>query len=182
MDRFISRVIGAAMLDVATYEEIEADRNATGQAMLVVVLVSLGSGLVGLRGGFFGLITGTLAALVGWVIFAGLAYLIGTKLLPEPTTRADLGQLLRVLGFASAPGVLRAAGIVPCLGWIVAVIASVWQLVAFVVAVRQGLDYTSTARAVGVCLIGWVIYLVLATIVTMLGLGGAAIAGGTPWH
>ena len=31
------------------------------------------------------------------------------------------------------------------------------MLVATVIAVRQALDYTSTARAIGVCVIGWLV-------------------------
>ena len=75
--------------------------------------------------------------------------------MPEQQTHADYGQLLRTIGFASAPGVIRMVGIVPGLGGIVFAVAGVWMLVAMVIAVRQALDYTSTLRAVGVCLIGW---------------------------
>ena len=92
----------------------------------------------------------------GWLIWAGLTYLIGTRLLPESRTRADWGQLLRTTGFAAAPGIVRVLGIIPLLGWLVFGIAYLWMLAAFVVAVKQALDYTSTGRAIGVCLIGWV--------------------------
>jgi hypothetical protein len=98
------------------------------------------------------------AALAGWFIWAWLTYIIGTRLLPMPRTHADLGQLLRTTGFASAPGIARVVGIFPGLGGVVFFVTGVWMLAAFVVAVRQALDYTSTLRAVGVCLIGWVVY------------------------
>jgi len=35
------------------------------------------------------------------------------------------------------------------------------MLVAMVVAVRQALDYQSTLRAIGVCVIGWVIQAII---------------------
>jgi hypothetical protein len=56
---------------------------------------------------------GTLAALLGWLIWAFLTWLIGTKLLPEASTEADIGQLMRTIGFASAPGILRVLGSSP---------------------------------------------------------------------
>jgi hypothetical protein len=157
MASFAQRIIGAAKLDVATYEEVENDTNATGQAMAVVVLSSLSAG-IGVWQGFIG---GVIATLVGWVAWAFLTYLIGTKLLPEPQTQADVSQLLRTLGFASAPGLLRFLGAIPLLGNVVLLIVSIWMLVAMIIAVRQALDYTSTMRAVGVAVIGWVIYLVV---------------------
>ena len=156
MATFLERVIGAAKLDVRIYEEVEADTSALGQAMAVVVLSSLAAG-TSLSGRFqaVGLLTGTVAALIGWGIWAGLTYFIGTRILPTPQTRSDWGELLRVTGFAASPGILRFLGFVPVLGPVVNVVTGLWMLAAFVVAVRQALDYTSTLRAVAVCLIGW---------------------------
>ncbi len=104
---------------------------------------------------------GTIGALAGWFIWAGLTYLIGTRILPEPQTRADLGELLRTTGFSSSPGVVRVLGLIPGLTGIVFLISGLWMLVAMVIAVRQALDYRSTLRAVGVCVIGWVIQLLV---------------------
>ena len=172
MASFAERVIGAAKLDVHTYEEVEADRTAMGQAMGVVVLSSLaaGIGLIG-RAGAPGLIVGVLAALIGWFMWAWLTYIIGTRLLPMPQTHADWGQLLRTTGFASSPGILRILGVVPLLDGLVFFIAGIWMLVAMVIAVRQALDYTSTGRAIGVCLIGWVVNVVIFVILSLF-LGG----------
>ncbi|MDH3879623.1 MAG: YIP1 family protein, partial [Desulfobacterales bacterium] len=107
--------------------------------------------------GIKGLVLGTIAALLGWFIWAFLTYFIGTRLLPEPQTKADYGELLRTIGFSSSPGVLRVLGIIPMLGAILNFIIGIWMLVAMVIAVRQALDYKSTWRAVGVCLIGWIV-------------------------
>jgi hypothetical protein len=153
-----NRMVRAAKLDVHLYEEVEADPGALRQAMLMVVLSSLAAGVGGAAsGGIGGLFFGTLAALVSWFVWAWLVYLIGTKVLPEPQTHADLGELLRVTGFSSAPGVIRVLGVVPGLAAIVTLIAAVWMLVAMVIAVRQALDYSGTGRAVIVCLIGWLV-------------------------
>ena len=91
-------------------------------------------------------IGGTLGALVGWYIWAFLTFIIGTRLLPEPQTEADIGQLLRTTGFSAAPGVIRAFGLVPGLGAPAMLIGSFWMLVAMVIAVRQALDYRGTGR------------------------------------
>lgn len=156
------RIIRAAKLDVNLYEEVEADKGAFGQAMTVVVLSSIAAGVGSIaKGGLSGIFIGTIAALIGWYLWAYLTYFIGTKLLPEPQTKADHGELLRTIGFSSSPGLIRVFGIIPGLGMIVFSVASIWMLVAMIVAVRQALDYKSTLRAVGVCVIGWIIQILI---------------------
>ena len=165
------RMIRAAKLDAQLYEEVEADRGAMGQATAVVILAAVAAGIGSMsQGGVGGILMLTLAALVSWYVWAFLTYMIGTRLLPEPATRADLGELLRTIGFSSSPGLIRLLGIIPGLTEIVFYVAGVWMLIAMVIAVRQALDYTSTLRAVGVCLIGWIIQAILLGIVlSMLG-------------
>lgn len=162
MADFKDRIIRAAKLDVTLYEEVEADKTATKQAMGVVILSSIAAGLgFSIKVGFMGLITGTIVTLIGWYVWAYLTYLIGTKLLPEPQTKADVGELLRTIGFSSSPGLIRILGIIPGFSGIVFLTGSIWMLVAMVVAVRQALDYTTTMRAIGVCVIGWIIQILL---------------------
>lgn len=176
MNIFTDRMIRAAKLDVNLYEEVEADKDTMRQAMGVVVLSSLAAG-VGSIGtlGLGGILLGTFAALGGWYIWAWLTYFIGTRFLAEPQTEADLGQLLRTTGFSSSPGLIRVLGIIPGLGTVVFAVASIWMLVAMVIAVRQALDYTSTFRAVGVCVIGWIIQTVIFVLLFSL-LGGLPAA------
>ena len=156
MASFTERLLGAVTLNVHTYEEVEADTTAMGQAIGVVILSSLAAGIGNIWRGGPGILAGVVGALLGWLIWAGVTYLIGTRLLPEPRTRADWGQLLRTTGFAAAPGIVRVFGIIPLLGRLALVIGNFWMLAAFVVAVKQALDYRSTGRAIGVCLIGFV--------------------------
>ena len=171
MSLFVDRMIRAAKLDVHLYEEVEADRRSMGQAMGVVLLSSLAGGIGFMQeAGLMGLVIGTVGSLLGWYVWALMTYLIGTKLLPEPQTHADHGELLRTIGFSSAPGLIRVFGIIPALSGFVNLLAGVWMLVAMVIAVRQALDYQSTYRAIGVCLIGWIIQAVLlALLVTSMG-------------
>jgi len=122
MASFMDRVVGAAKLDVRTYEEVEADTTATGQAMAVVVLSSVATGI-------------------------------------------------------GAPGILRVFGIIPLIGWIVMPVTGIWVLVTTVVAVRQALDYTSTLRAIGVCIVGWFVLVIWAIFMAGLIGGTAAVFG-----
>ena len=165
------RMIRAAKLDVQLYEEVEADRGAMGQAMGVVVLSGVAAGIGNFaNGGLSGTVTVTIGALVGWYIWAFLTYFIGTRFLPEPQTRADQGELLRTIGFSSAPGLIRVLGIIPGFTGLIFSVAGIWMLVAMVIAVRQALDYKSTWRAIGVCVVGWLIQaLILAVAVSMFG-------------
>jgi hypothetical protein len=168
MTTFARRLLGAATLDKATYEDVEADVGATGQAVGVVVLASVAGGIGSLGLGAqtaSSLAAGIGGSLIGWLAWAMLTYLIGTRLLPEPQTRADVGELLRTIGFASAPGFLRMFGVIPFLGLTIYAIASIWMLLAMVVAVRQALDYKSTPRAVGVCVVGWALSLAIAAVI-----------------
>ena len=162
---FVMRLIGALALDPVTYEEVEADRSATGQALLVVVLSSVGAG-IGARGLGSGsmrsMIFISALSLLGWMAWALLTYQIGVKLMPEPETRSDVGELMRTIGFSAAPGMLRIFGIVPGASIPAFAITAIWMLIAMIVAVRQALDFKSTARAVAVCGLGWALAVAIA--------------------
>jgi len=179
----IERVIGAVRLDAATYEEVEADPTALTQAMFVVVVASIAAGIgasVSGAGGSVGMIRGTIGALIGWFVWAATVYFIGTRLLPGTDTQADLGQLLRTTGFSAAPGAIGILGIVPGIGGLISLAAGIWQLAAMVVAVRQALDYETTGRAVLVCVIGFVAYVLVFALILGGLFGAANMAGGGP--
>ena len=162
MATMVDRMVRAAKLDTQLYEEVEADKGALSQSMAVVVLASVAGGVgSGHLGGLSGILIGTLGALIAWFIWAALTYFIGTKILPEPTTRADVGELLRTTGFSSSPGLIRVLGLVPGITGIVFLVSGIWMLIAMIIAVRQALDYRSTFRAVGVCVIGWIVQVVV---------------------
>jgi hypothetical protein len=164
---YLQRVIGAAMLDRAIYEDVEADRTATLQAGATVILSSVAAG-VGVRElGAHTLPTVTFVsaiALATWALWALITFRIGVKVMPEPQTRSSLGELLRTIGFATAPGFLRVLGVVPGVTIPVFAVTTIWMLAAMLVAVRQALDYRTTARAVGVCVVGWVLAIAIAIV------------------
>ena len=155
--QFINRMIRASKLDVTLYEEVEADKSATVQAAIVVVLSSLAAGVGALSLGASNFLMAPLLSLVSWYIWAYLIYLIGAKLFPEPSTKTDHGELLRTIGFSSAPGLIRVFGFTPELMTVVFIGSGMWMLVAMIIAVRQALDYQSTWRAIGVVVIGFLV-------------------------
>lgn len=172
MSVYRDRVLRAIKLDPELFEEVESDAAANGQAVMTVALSSLAAGVGGaISGGWYGLLVNSLVAVVGWVVWAFLSYFIGTRLMPEPQTQANMGELLRCTGFSSAPGFLMVFGFLPGLGGIIRFAVSLWMLAAFVVAVRQALDYSSTWRALGVCIIGWVVLMALNTILFLASFG-----------
>jgi hypothetical protein len=168
MSTLIQRMVGVSRFDQRIVEEVEADAGANGQALTVVLLASLGAGV-----GWIGVGPGRLAPIVmltsvatmGWVAWACLTYLIGTRWFPEPQTKTDVGELLRTLGFAGSPAVLFALAMVPGARAIVTPVVALITLAAMIVAVRQALDYTSVLRAVSVCLAAWVVVLAVLWVI-----------------
>ena len=173
----LERMIGAARLDPRIYEEVEADTGATSQAMLVVIMVSVATGIgaLGAGGGIVGFLFGIVVGLIGWAIWALVTYVIGTSIFRTAETSATWGELARTIGFAQTPGLLRIFAFIPFLGKVIVLLAVVWQLAAMVVAVRQALDYGSTWRAVGVVLVGFIVLLIpLILLAILLAPGGTA--------
>lgn len=156
------RMMGAATLDISVYEEVEHDETATGQAAMVVALVAACGALASWTLGPVAIVGTALSQLVGWVVWAGLTYFIGTRLFDGTAT---WGELLRTLGFAQAPGVLVLIALVPFIGWMVLPVIAIWMLVTGVVAIRQALD-VGTGKAVVTALIGWVIMVILRAVFT----------------
>jgi Yip1-like protein len=172
MASLAERMIGAARLDAGTYEEVEADTTATRQAALVVVISSLCIAIgAQLQAGVVGVVAVTVLRLLAWWTWALVAWLVGTRLLPGPATEADLGQLLRTVGFASAPGVAAILGVVPGIQGVVGIVVSLWMIATMVVAVRQALDYETTGRAIAVVVVGFLAYFLIAVVLTSLFVG-----------
>ncbi|HET9131852.1 MAG TPA: YIP1 family protein [Terriglobia bacterium] len=161
MQNIVARMVGAARLSRATYEEVEADTSANGQAVGIVVLYSLAAAIGANAADPRSLIGILVVALLSWVIWVLLTLFIGTRLLPESTTRSDFGEILRTTGFSTSVGILLVFGRLPVIGGVIVAIVGIWMLVTFVVAIRQALDYSSTARALAVCVLGWVIHWVV---------------------
>ena len=170
------RMVGAMKADVKTFQEIEADPTALGQAVTVIVIAGVAA-LIGniFRSGLMGGIFSLVVSLIGYALFAFLVVIIGTKVMPEPSTKADFQEGFRVLGFSASPGVFNVLAIIPFLGPLISFLIAIWMLVIGVIATREVLDYSNTGRAVIVCLIAWIIYLIVTVVILTPLLIGAAI-------
>lgn len=162
--RYYRRLIGAAALDASTYEEVEAEPAATGQAFATVVLAGLAAGIGarGVEGSVTTVLFLAILAILSWALWAVLSFEIGARVMRRSETRSDVGELLRTLGFAAAPGFLLVFGIAPEMRLPVFAMTALWLLAAMTVAVRQALDFKSTARAVAVCALGWILVIGIA--------------------
>lgn len=178
----LDRMIGAARLSVETFEEVEHDRGATIQALVVVIIVAAFSGIGTFLSGdasiLDAVILGAVRGVAGWAVWALVTWIIGATILKGPDTEADWGQLARVTGFAQTPGLLNILIFIPWVGWVIGLAAFVWQFVAMMVGVRQALDYTSTWRAFFVILISFIVVLmvVMPVVILLLILGGGDTA------
>jgi len=180
------RMLRASRLDVALYNEVEADLNANTQALTVVVITAVASGIgaaisLGLAGrpgpAICALVGGVVAQLVGWAVWSYVMYFVGTRMFHGTAT---YGELLRTLGFAYSPGVLLVLRFIPFLGGIIVFIVGIWRIVASFIAIREALDL-DTGNTIATVIVGFVGYLIVAAIVTALlvalGLGGSLAAG-----
>lgn len=167
---YLEKLYRAVILDSELYEEVEADKSLTRQALMTVALVAIIEGIFSLGAQDQGLLVGLSQAIFGsvtrWVMWAFFIAFVGTRILPEPETESNTGELLRTLGFAYAPGVLYVFASLPIIGSIVQLLVPLWQLAAMVVAVRQALDFSSTTRAIGVCVVAF--FLMVLTLILFI--------------
>ena len=173
----LSRMIGAALLRSDTYEDVEHDRSATLQALLVVILVSISSGVGALLQDEVdivdALVFGVIFGVVSWAVWALATWIVGSTILKTAATEANWGQLARGTGFAQTPGIFSFLVFVPGIGWLIGLVILIWKLAAMLIAVRQCLDYTSTWRAFFVVLIAAIPWLIIVAVVgALLGIGG----------
>ena len=154
---FLIRVFRAIKIDPELYEEVEHDKSATFQAAAVVVLSSLAAGVGAIHLGASNFILGPIISLASWYFWAFLIFIVGTKLFPDKQTKSDHGELLRTIGFSSAPGLIRIFGFTPELMTVTFVGSSFWMLACMVVAVKSALDYDSLWKAFGVVIVSWLV-------------------------
>jgi Yip1 domain len=175
---FGDRVVGAMKLDPNAFEDVERDPTAIGQSVGVIALAAVAAGIGNVYyGGLTGIVKGAFVSILGFLIWSLIIWLVGTKVMPEPATKADYPETFRVLGFSAAPGLASIFTIIPILGWILMLVIWLWQIAAMVIAVRQVLDYSTTGKAVIVVLIGFVINFVVTLIILAPLLGMRAMFG-----
>ena len=154
-NKLFDRIFRAIKIDVELYEEVERDKSATIQAGLVVVLSSMAAGVGALQLGSSNFLLAPIFSLISWYVWAYIIYFVGVKLFPEKNTKSNHGELLRTIGFSSAPGLLRVFGVTPDLMAVTFIGSAFWMLACMVVAVKSALDYDSMWKALGVVIVAW---------------------------
>jgi hypothetical protein len=175
----VQRMVGAARLDIPTYEEVEADSSATNQALTVVVLGALATGIgaaigammAGAGGNVVGpLIGGVVRGLIGYAIWSYVIFFVGTKMFGGTAT---WGETLRTLGFASSVQILTILSFVPVVGGILALVVGIWGMVTSFIATRQALDI-SNGKTFGAIIVSFIVLvivmLILSPIFALIGL------------
>ena len=162
------RIFRAIKIDVELYEEVERDKSATIQAGLVVVLSSMAAGVGALQLGASNFLLPPIFSLISWYVWAYIIYFVGVKLFPEKNTKSNHGELLRTIGFSSAPGLLRVFGVTPDLMAVTFIGSAFWMLACMVVGVRAALDYKSLWRALGVVIVAWLFQAILLFTILIL--------------
>ena len=165
---FINRIFRAIKIDVELYEEVERDKSATIQAGLVVVLSSMAAGVGALQLGASNFLLSPIFSLISWYVWAYIIYFVGVKLFPEKNTKSNHGELLRTIGFSSAPGLIRVFGVTPDLMAVTFIGSAFWMLACMVVGVRAALDYKSLWRALGVVIVAWLFQAILLFTILIL--------------
>lgn len=152
---FVNRVFRAIKIDIELYEEVQKDKNATVQAGVVVVLSSLAAGVGALQMGVSNFLLAPMMSLISWYVWAYVIYFVGVKLLGDPKTKSNHGELLRTIGFSSAPGLIRVFGITPDLMTVTFIGSALWMTACMVVAVKSALNYESMWKAFRVVIFAW---------------------------
>jgi len=158
MSLYLNRLFRSAKLDTGLFDEVMADKKAQFQAMMTVFIYSMAAayGSFG-RSGTAGINFGMITTLLGWYVWAFSTYFIGIRLLPGAQSEIDRKSVLRVLGFASSPGLIRLLGLIPGLSGVTFLVATIWMVAAAAVALKQALNFESIYRAAGISVIAWII-------------------------
>ena len=164
----INRIFRAIKIDVELYEEVERDKSATIQAGFVVVFSSMAAGVGALQLGASNFLLAPIVSLISWYVWAYIIYFVGVKLFPEKNTKSNHGELLRTIGFSSAPGLIRVFGVTPDLMAVTFIGSAFWMLACMVVGVRAALDYKSLWRALGVVIVAWLFQAILLFTILIL--------------
>ena len=163
---FGDRVVGAMKLDPNAFEDVERDPTAIGQSVGVIMLAAVAYGIGNLYyGGFRGILYGACTSVIGFLVWSLIVWVVGTKVMPEPNTKADFAETFRVLGFSAAPGLASVITFIPILGWLLMLLIWLWQIAAMVIAVRQVLDYSTTGKAIVVVIVGWIVNIILTVLI-----------------
>ena len=108
---FGDRVVGAMKLDPNAFEDVERDPTAIGQSVGVIVLAAVAAGIASIySGGLTTIVYSACLSLIGFLIWSLIVWVVGTKVMPEPQTKADYAGDVPRTGFRRGTGSLLGPG------------------------------------------------------------------------
>ena len=156
MKPIFKRMQRAIMLDQTLFDEIVADPSIQGQSVWVVAIFAMTTAF-----GTFSMISGTavniglITTIITWYIWAFSVFYVGTRILGPMSEGSDRKTIMRVVAFASAPGVIRLLGVIPKITMIILAISSIWILIAAVMGLKKVFVQATTAKITMVCVGSW---------------------------
>ncbi len=178
MATFLERLRLAFTVNSDFYEEIISDPKTQAHSLWVVAIFAMAASF-----GTFGRAGGTavnislFVTLFSWYIWAFTTYYLGTRFFAETDTPKDKKTIMRVMGFASAPGILRIFGLIPHLSGLLFIVSSLWMLYASATGLKKALNYSSMSRAVGLTLASYILSLVVQAILMVMLFQLLAVSG-----
>ncbi len=156
MKPIFKRMQRAMLLDQTLFEEVVADPSVQGQSVWVVAIYAMTTAF-----GSFSMINGTavniglITTILTWYIWAFSVFYFGTRFLGPMPVGADRKTIIRVIAFASAPGVIRLLGVIPKTTMIILAVSSIWILIAAVLGLKKVFTQTTTAKITAICVGTW---------------------------
>jgi hypothetical protein len=169
IDVLAQRLRRLAMLDTTVFDEIRTDSTATIPALVVAVVATLLAGLGGWlwwfvadipdKGKMFvqSVILGSILSLLFWFIWITITYVLLTQVF---RARADLNELIRVMGFATAPLALGILMFIPELDWGIGIFYIALFFALTTIAVQSATD-APAGRALAANAIGFAVWAIV---------------------
>lgn len=149
LNSLMQRLRRLATLDTSVFEEVRTDVNSTIPALVVAVAATFISGIGGWlwwsfndvpdKGKIFlqSFIFGSILAIVLWAIWIAVTYVLLTQVF---RARADINELIRVMGFAAAPLALSVLIFIPGLDFGIGLAAVALFFGTTTIAVQSATD------------------------------------------
>ena len=96
-------------------------------------------------------------ALLSWLVWGVLIYVIGIKLFPDQSTNTNFRKIMITVGLAHAPGLFRFLVFVPSLVVPIVFLTQFWIFASLIIGIRETLNFKSNFKSAGVIIIAFLI-------------------------
>lgn len=170
-----NRITKVLALEAGVFSDIASDPRSMRQALAIVLIGAVAAAVGTLDdSGLATFIPTVLVTLFGWAVWSWLIYVAGMRFpdkIYKQNTTPEMRSVFKVIGFAQAPALLRAAGVISSLGPMIAILSLIWIIVAMSVGTNQLFGARSLTRSAMLVLITLPPYLVIVGGFTLLTTG-----------